>query len=400
MTMAKASNSSSHELFDALQPQPLDPLLKLMVAFAGDGREHKIDLGVGMYRSESGITPVMRAVKAAETVLLERQMSKGYVGAAGDTRFLELLRSIVFDRALASSDRLIGIQSPGGTGALRLAADLIAAASPTAKVWLGTPTWANYLPIMGAARLTVESVPHFDVATQRLRFDEMMSALDTARAGDVVLLQGCCHNPTGTDFDRAQWTAIAQLLSTRGLVPLIDVAYQGLGQGLEQDISGARIVLDHVGEALISYSCSKVFGLYRERTGALFVLSQSAARGETAMSNLVSLARAAWSMPPDHGAAVVRTILESESLTGDWKSELESMRARVIDNRCRLAAIDARFAPLLGQQGMFSVLPLSPADIERLRSEHAVYMVGSGRINVAGFTGDQIERFVAALLAL
>lgn len=387
-------------MFHGLQPQQPDALLSLIAEFRDDPREHKIDLGVGMFRNEAGITPVMSAVKAAEKLLLESQTTKGYLGSDGDARFVAMLRPIVFGERLGASDRLVGVQTPGGTGAVRLAADLIAAAMPQAKVWLGLPTWPNYRPLLSAARLPIETYQQYDVARQRLNFDRTMEALRGARAGDVVVLQGCCNNPTGADFDQEQWRAIAELLDERGLIPLVDFAYQGLGRNLAEDAAGLRIVLDQVGEALIAYSCDKNFGLYRERVGALFAVGGSRDAARIAYSNLLALARGNWSMPPDHGAAVVRLILESDALTREWKGELESMQRRIAENRARLAAAEPRFASVASQRGMFSVLPIRPEVIKQLKEKRAIYMAGSGRINVAGFRGDDIERFVVAVREL
>lgn len=389
--------TSQHGLFSALKRKPPDPLLSLIAQFRNDPREHKIDLGVGVFRNENGVTPVMRAVKAAERLLLEQQTSKSYLGPEGDVGFVELLKPIVFGQTLAKEARLVGVQTPGGTGALRLAADVVAASGSHAKIWLGLPGWPNHEPIFSAAGLAVEPYRAFDVPTQQLRFDDIMTALKGARAGDVVLLQGCCHNPTGADFDSAQWTALAKLIASRGLVPLLDFAYQGFAHGLAPDAAGIGAVLTHVGEALIAHSCNKNFGLYRERTGALFALAQDAPAAERVYSNILSAARATWSMPPDHGAAVVRLILESKDLAADWRNELEGMRKRVVAVRRELATANEFFAPLVHQHGMFSVLPIDAAAIARLQTEHGIYMAGSGRINVAGFRSGDVERFVKAL---
>jgi aromatic-amino-acid transaminase len=276
---------------------------------------------------------------------------------------------------------------------------LIAASTPQAKVWLGLPTWPNYRPLFSAARLQIETYQQYDVG-QHLNFDRTMHALRDARAGDVVVLQGCCNNPTGADFDQEQWRTIAELLGERGLIPLLDFAYQGLGRSLAEDAAGLRIVLDRVGEALIAYSCDKNFGVYRERVGALFALGESSGAAQVVYSNLLALARGNWSMPPDHGAAVVRLILESDALSREWRSELESMQRRIAENRARLAAAEPRFAAVAGQRGMFSVLPIKPETIRQLKAKRGIYMAGSGRINVAGFRGDDIERFVGAVREL
>jgi aromatic-amino-acid transaminase len=397
--MAKPQIQAVHpSLFGALKGQAQDPLLALMAEFRTDKREGKIDLGVGMYRDATGITPVMRAVKAAERILLETQTTKGYMGPEGDPVFVELLKPIVFGAVVAKSDRIVGLQTPGGTGALRLGAELIASVSPRAKVWLGEPTWPNHRPLLNAARLAVEGFKHFDKSSQTLPFDETMAALGRAAAGDVVLLQACCHNPTGADYTIEQWRTIGETLAARGLVPFFDFAYQGLGDGLDADAAGMRLVLEHVDEALIGYASDKNFGVYRERVGALYVVSNNA---RAVYSQAMALARANWSMPSDHGAAVVRLVLQSAELTRDWTAELDAMRARILSNRSRLAALNPRLASVVRQRGMFSQIQIAPEAVVRLKDEHGIYMVGSGRINVAGFKDDgEIERFAKAVASV
>lgn len=391
--------SGCDALFDSLSRQAPDPVLALIGAFREDPRPHKIDLGVGVYRDLADATPVLRAVKAAERRLVAEQPTKAYLGPEGDVRFFELLKPILFG-AVGLGDRVSGIQTPGGTGALRLAAELIAKAQPAARVWIGEPTWPNHIPILQAARLELMRYRHFDVATQTLSFDAMIAALGSARRGDVVLLHGCCHNPTGADFTPAQWTRLAALIVERGLLPLIDLAYQGLGDGLDADAAGARIVIEAVGEALVAYSCDKNFGLYRERVGALYAIAPDAGRAGVIQSNLLALARANWSMPPAHGGAIVSTVLDDPALAADWHDELEAMRTRIIAVRMLVAGADGSLAAIAGQRGLFSMLPLSPDQVRRLKEEHAIYMTSSARINVAGLTPATIPRFVEAVAAV
>jgi aromatic-amino-acid transaminase len=387
-------------LFDGLKPQAPDALLALIGLYAADPRADKIDLGVGVYRDESGATPVFRAVKAAEARLLEAQPSKSYLGPEGDARFTELLQPIVFGAAIDPAT-LVGVQTPGGTGALRLAAELIGIAKPRAKIWLGTPTWPNHAPVFSAAGLTLVTYRYFDQAAQLIRFDEMMDALSRAEAGDVVVLHGCCHNPTGANLTPLQWNGVAEVIGQRGLVPLVDLAYQGLGGGLDQDAAGLRQVLEAAGDVIVAYSCDKNFGLYRDRVGALYVRARQKARAELIQSNMLALARANWSMPPDHGAAVVRTILEDSALTGDWRAELATMRERIAAVRRALADGDSNMlAPIAQQQGMFSLLPLSAEQVGLLRKDHAVYMAGSGRANLAGLTLKTVPKLIEALRAV
>lgn len=387
-------------MFQTLQPQPADGLLTLIGLFRDDPRNSKIDLGVGTYRNAAGVTPVMEAVKAAERILLEGQQTKAYLGPEGDQRFVDLLRPIAFGAADARSERLVGVQTPGGGGALRLGGELIIAARPGAKVWLGTPTWPNHRPVLEAAGLTVAEYRYFDPATQSLCFDEMHAALSAADPGDVVLLHGCCHNPTGAELDLAQWDAVAGLLAERGLMPFIDLAYQGLGGGLDIDAYGTRRVLAAVEEALVAYSCDKNFGLYRERTGALFALAADADAAAVVYGNMLSLARVNWSMPPDHGAAAVRIVLDSPELSRSWRAELDGMCRRINAVREALAAADHRLSFLSRQRGMFSQLPIPPAAVAALRRDHGIYMAGSGRINLAGLQVADAGLFVDALKAV
>ncbi len=387
------------KVFGALAVQPADALLALIGAFRSDLRADKIDVGVGVYRDLEGRTPVLRAVKEAERRLVEGQPSKGYLGPEGDVGYFDALKPIIFGE-FDFDERLSGLQTPGGTGALRLAAELIARARPGARIWVGNPTWPNHPPILKAAGLVVADYEHFDVVTQTLTIDRMLDALSDAAPGDVALLHGCCHNPTGADLGVDQWTAVATLLRDRGVLPLIDLAYQGLGTGLEEDALGTRIMLDIVGEGLVAYSCDKNFGLYRERVGALYALSESSEQSHIVQSNLLSLTRANWSMPPDHGAAIVRVILEDAALNADWRTELAEMRDRIQQIRDLLAQADPALAPLANQRGMFSTLPLSVGDVARLRDMHGIYMPSSGRINLAGLTPQTVVPFVDALASL
>lgn len=391
-------NTGPAALFDNLRPQAPDALLSLISLYRNDPRAQKIDLGVGVYKNEAGVTPVLRAVKAAERILLETQGSKSYLGPEGDLGFVDALKPIVFG-ASAGGEEVFGVQTPGGTGALRLACELINAARPGARVWLGTPSWPNHAPIFAAAGLKTATYSWFDPTTQTVRFDEMMAALNKAQAGDVVLLHGCCHNPTGADLTLDQWKTVAYVVAARGLLPLIDLAYQGLGEGLEEDAAGARLVIDAVDDALVAYSCDKNFGLYRDRTGALFTFNRNADRADLVRSNVLALARANWSMPPDHGGAVARIVLEDADLKADWRVELEEMRVRIVSVRTALADADPRLDSLRRQHGMFSLLPVSPAQVSHLRSAHAVYMAGSGRINLAGLTTATVPVFAQALAA-
>jgi aromatic-amino-acid transaminase len=383
-------------MFESLEPKPDDPLLALIAQFRSDDRPHKIDLGVGVYRDERGRTPVFRAVKAAERILAETQDTKSYLGVEGNAQFLEQLLRLALVPEPAGAGDWACVQTPGGTGALRLAAELVRAAEPDARIVVGLPTWPNYEPLFTGAGLRTTFYRAFDAAAQRVLFAQTIEALNRAKPGDVVLLQASCQNPTGTDFDLAQMIELARVLRTRRLLPLIDVAYQGLGRGWSDDVQAIRVLLCEVEEAMIAYSCDKNFGLYRERTGALFVRARDGGQASAVRSRLRALARGNWSMPPDHGAAIVSTILSSAELTRNWRNELDVMRQRLRDVRSRLAGFGGAFAALQGQDGLFSLLPVPGGCVEELRTKHAVYLAPSGRANIAGLNDENIERFVAA----
>jgi aromatic-amino-acid transaminase len=396
--MADVTVAEKPMLLDRLEAKPTDSLLALIQLCDFDPRADKIDVGVGVYRDSAGNTPILRCVKAAERILLEGQETKSYLGSAGDIRFVELIKPIVFGEALARDDRIVGVQTPGGCGALRLGAELVHAADKQARIFVGQPTWINHGPLIGCAGLEMIDVPYYSKATGEIRFDEMMSALQQARAGDLLLLHGCCHNPTGADLSPDQWRDVAELVAKRGLVPYVDIAYQGLGNGLEADAEGTRLVVDAAEQAIIAQSCDKNFGLYRERTGSLFVKASSAKGAEVVFGNLLGLARTMWSMPPDHGAAVVRTVLDDQGLRADWRAELDEMCARIRAIRARMAAYDPRLAFIDCQNGMFSMLPLSEKAVLELRTSHGIYMAGSGRFNVVGLSDESVDRFAAAVV--
>ena len=385
--------------FAQLTRQPDDPLLRIIGQHAADPRSDKIDLGVGVFRDEAGRTPVMTAVKAAEARLLSEQSTKSYLGPEGDVGFVRALAELVLGEVVPA-DRRVGLQTPGGTGALRLAAELLARAG-VPRIWIGSPSWANHAPLFKQAGVEPALIPCYDLTSQHFDLDGFLAGLGGAAQGDAVLLHGCCHNPIGIDPDAQGWAAIAQHVADHALLPVVDLAYQGLGDGFDVDAAGARTILSAVPEALLAYSCDKNFGLYRERTGALFALSPDADTGAVVLSNLLALARANWSMPPDHGAAIVRIILEDAPLTREWRDELETMRQRLASLRAALAAggrigaID--LAAVAHGKGMFATLPLSPSQVAWLRDQHGIYMAGSGRINIAGFSTAAIARFHDAL---
>jgi aromatic-amino-acid transaminase len=383
-----------------LQQQPADALLALIKLHNADPREDKIDLGVGVYRTATGATPVFAAIKAAEKRLLEGQDSKAYLGPEGDMGFVHALMPYVFGKQDPTmGGRIEGMQTPGGTGAVRLALALAKRAG-IKRIWMGTPSWPNHAQIIADLGLELKGFSHATPAGVA-DMDALRAALAEVQPGDALLIHGCCHNPTGIDYSNAEWDEIAALVAKSGVLPILDLAYQGLGHGMEEDAYGSRKVLAAVPEALIAYSCDKNFGLYRDRVGAVYVMMESADQVGAAISNGHALARAAWSMPPDHGAAAVRIILEDAELTKVWLSELDDMRARMSEVRARLGAAGIQgsvdFAPMGGQNGLFSIVPLTPEQVLAMREKHGVYMAGSGRINVAGLTMGNIDKFIAAV---
>ncbi|QSB44767.1 aspartate/tyrosine/aromatic aminotransferase [Tsuneonella flava] len=390
-------------MLDRLQAQSPDALLALIKLYAADPRPDKVDLGVGVYRTGQGDTPVFAAIKAAERKLVDEQDSKAYLGPEGDMGFVEALMPYIFGAEDPSmGGRIQGMQTPGGTGAVRLAVALARAAG-IRRVFMGTPSWPNHAQILADLPLDMVAFDH-DNDDGTANVDAALAAIGNAEEGDAILLHGCCHNPTGIDYTPEQWDAIAAALATSKALPIIDVAYQGLGHGMEEDAYGLRKVLASVPEALIAYSCDKNFGLYRDRVGAFYVMAKEPGQLDAIMSNAASLARANWSMPPDHGGAAVRLILTDPALTTMWLDELDTMRARMRQVRDRLAAAGtagaADMTPLGIQNGLFSMLPLSKDQIVTLRSEHAIYMAGSGRINVAGLTMGNIDKFIDAVAAV
>ena len=383
---------SKTAFFDSLAEQRPDPLLELIAKFAADPRSGKVDLGVGVYRDEMGRTPVMRVVKAAEHYLWETQESKSYIGPEGDPAFLRTLALEVFGEH--HGGRLIsGIQTPGGTGALRLAAELLAR-DKRRKIWIGTPTWVNHQAIFAAVGLQMGTYRFFDIGKQIVLVDEMLTSLQNAAPGDAVLLQTSCHNPTGAGLSPQTWQDIAAVIAAKGLLPLFDNAYQGLGRGLIEDAAGMMTIIEAVGEVMVAVSCSKSFSLYRERTGAVYLLGDIQASLDKGIGNLASHARASYSMPPAHGAAIVAAILQDPSRRPAWVDELGEMRIRMAEIRRAAAEAFARFRPELAgigsQEGMFSVLPISPENVRQLQAERGIYMPDSGRINVAGMRMEDV----------
>jgi aromatic-amino-acid transaminase len=380
-----------------LSPVAEDPLIALIGMVNADPRSNKIDVGVGVFRDGGGNTPILKVMKEAEQRLLDTQVTKAYIGSAGDKRFAELLRPIVLGEH-AKDERIAGIQTPGGCGALRLGFELIATVNPGARVLLGTPSWPNHAPIIKGVRLEVVEYPYYERGQGAIRFEDMLEALSKGEPGDVALLHGCCHNPTGADLNPAQWAEVTDVCRDRGLIPLVDIAYQGFGRGLEEDAAGLHGILSQCDEVIVAQSCDKNFSCYRDRLGAIFIKTGSASVTATAMSHVLQRAREMWSMPPDHPAACARIILEDRELRARWLVELAGMRDRINAVRQRIAAADPRLAFIGRQFGMFSMLPLSREQVHKLREDHAIYMADSGRFNVVGMSDADIDRFTAAVV--
>ena len=389
-------------MLDRLEPQAPDALLALIRLHAADPREDKIDLGVGVYRTDDGATPVFAAIKAAEQQLVDTQDSKSYLGPEGDVGFVNALMPYIFGADPTMGGRIAGMQTPGGTGAVRLALALAQKAG-IKRVHMGVPSWPNHAQILADLGLGLVAFDHAN-ADGTANLDAVLTAINGAGADEAVLLHACCHNPTGIDYTPDQWDAIADAFATSGTFPIIDSAYQGLGHGLEEDAAGMRAVLAKVPEAFIAYSCDKNFGQYRDRVGAFYILGAEQGAIDTAFSNANALARACWSMPPDHGGAAVRIILRDPDMTAKWLAELDTMRARMRQVRDAIAAVGSAgridLVPLGTQNGLFSMLPVTKDEVATLREDHGIYMAASGRINIAGLTMANLPKFIAALAAV
>lgn len=394
-------------MFSHLQAAAADPILGLMAQFQKEPRACKIDLGVGVYRDAAGHTPILDCVHEAERLRLAEEDTKSYQGMAGDLAFTDAIEALALDDHPVRRDRRVfTVQTPGGTGALRVAAELVRYSRPDACLWLPDATWGNHPGVFQAAGLRLHEYPYYDLPTQSLRTDALLAALAQVPAGDVVLLHACCHNPSGVDIPAGLWPEIAALAQQRGFVPLLDMAYQGFAEDLDRDAIGARILAGAVPEMLLCTSCSKNFGLYRERIGALSLIADRASAAAAAGSVMLERIRNIYSMPPAHGAAIVARILSRPALTAQWHGELAAMRERIwrirVQAVSQLAAtgLQQDFGFIQRQRGMFSFLGIGPEQIDRLRSEFAIYLLGSGRINLAGLSEGNIEYFAGSVAAV
>jgi len=392
-------------MFESLEMAPRDPILGLTEAFRQDPNPEKINLSVGVYQDAAGQTPVLESVARAQQRLVRSELSKSYLPIDGLADYTRRVRDLLLgaDHEAVTSGRAVTVQTPGGTGGLRVAGDFMGAQFPQARVWLSEPTWPNHPNIFRAAGLPIQSYAYFDAAANSLDFEGMLADLRQVAAGDVVVLHGCCHNPTGVDLSPQQWTSVGALLHERRALPLIDFAYQGFAEGLREDAAALRALCQRGREALVCSSMSKNFGLYRERTGALTIVATDAETAQRALSQVKRSVRANYSNPPAHGASVVATILGDDALRRLWESELAEMRQRIAEMRRLLIetlndlGVPGDFSFIARQRGMFSFSGLTPEQVNRLREEHAVYIVGSGRINVAGITENNIQRLGEAI---
>ncbi|MGY3571614.1 amino acid aminotransferase [Vibrio paucivorans] len=390
-------------MFSHLPTPTLDPILSLSVAYRNDSRENKVDLGIGVYKDSQGQTPVMKAVQMAQDVVVETQKTKAYVGLAGCEEFNQGMVDLLLD-GTSATDRVAAIQTPGASGALRMLGDLMKVAQPDTTVWISNPSYVNHQPVMEAAGLKVKKYTYFSPATKQVDTARMLEELSLAGPNDVVLLHGCCHNPTGADIDFAAWQEITKLAQKNGFTPFVDIAYQGFGDGLEEDAKGLKFMADNVEEMLITTSCSKNFGLYRERTGAAIVVGKNVQDVANAKGKLLTLARATYTMPPDHGAALVKTILQDQELTRVWKQELSEMQQRLLNlrqtlcNDLRNTHKTSQFDFIESHKGMFTVLGFTQEQMAQLREEYGIYGVGDGRINIAGLSEQHIPYVAEAIV--
>lgn len=386
-------------MFNSLIAMPADPILGLLTQYREDTHPQKVDLGVGVYKDPTGVTPILSCVKKAEKFRLDTETTKVYIGPTGSPQFNTLMTELAFgaNHSAILANRIRTVSTPGGTGALRVAGDFIKRCNPNTVLWVSDPTWANHIGLFEAAGITVKTYPYYDYDSKSLKFDEMLAALSQVSPDDVVLFHACCHNPSGMDLTTAQWDKVVTLTKEQGFTPLIDMAYQGFGDGVDIDAYGVRQMAAAVDNMILCSSCSKNFGLYRERIGSCSVIAKDANTANVAQSVLLYVVRCLYSMPPAHGAAIVETILGSAELTQEWLDELKVMRDRINGNRAILVdklkanGVDRDFSFIARQKGMFSFLGVDPEQVARLQKEFSIYMVGSSRISIAGISEDNVD---------
>lgn len=386
-------------MFASLKAQPTDPILGLLAKYREDTNPKKIDLGVGVYKNEAGETTVLNCVKKAEQHRTDTETSKVYIGPTGSLLFNDEMSKLIFgqDHKVLTESRARTVSTPGGTGALRVAAEFIKTCKPGATIWVSNPTWANHTGLFQAAGLTVKTYPYYDYENKSLDFDGMLAALKQVSSDDAVLLHACCHNPSGMDLSREQWQQVADVAKSVGFMPVVDMAYQGFGQGLDDDAYGLRLMAESVNEMVVCSSCSKNFGLYRERIGACTIIGATSLEADIAYSVVLSVVRVIYSMPPAHGAALVETILSSDELRNEWYAELAEMRDRINGNRQLIVdklvenGVTRDFSFITRQAGMFSFLGITPEQVQRLQDEFSIYMVGSSRMSIAGIANSNVD---------
>lgn len=386
-------------MFNSLIAMPADPILGLLTQYREDTHPQKVDLGVGVYKDPTGVTPILSCVKKAEKFRLDTETTKVYIGPTGSPQFNTLMAELAFgaNHSAILANRIRTVSTPGGTGALRVAGDFIKRCNPNAVLWVSDPTWANHIGLFEAAGITVKTYPYYDYDSKSLKFDEMLAALSQVSPDDVVLFHACCHNPSGMDLTTEQWDKVVALTKEQGFTPLIDMAYQGFGDGVDIDAYGVRQMAAAVDNMILCSSCSKNFGLYRERIGSCSVIAKDAHTANVAQSVLLYVVRCLYSMPPAHGAAIVETILGSAELTQEWLDELKVMRDRINGNRAILVdklkanGVDRDFSFIARQKGMFSFIGVNPDQVARLQKEFSIYMVGSSRISIAGISEDNVD---------
>ena len=395
-------------MFEVLPQLPADPILGLSAAYREDSNPNKIDLGVGVYKDENGHTPILSAVAKAQTILLEKEQSKTYITPQGVQGFIDGMLKLILgdDNKALLADRVSAVQAPGGCGALRILAELIKRCDENTTVWVSDPTWANHIPLIGDAGLRIEKYPYFDKASAGINFDGMVACLEQVKKGDVVLLHGCCHNPTGADLTNEQWDKVLELAQQREFIPFVDIAYQGFGDGLEEDAYGVRLLTNNLPEVIIAASCSKNFGLYRERVGLAAMITSSSATRTVTQSQIQSVARGIYSMPPSYGGALVDIILSDASLKAEWVSEVDEMRNRMktlrqllVDKLAEKGA-SKDFSFVTQQKGMFSFLCITPEQVQEVRAKHSVYFVDSSRVNIAGISQNNVDDLATALVSV
>ena len=392
-------------MFENLKIQPKDKIMELMSIFSNDKRLEKIDLGIGVYKNQLGQTPIMSSVKKAEELLLEKQKTKSYVGLAGSMNFLENVRNLIFKKNL-EVDRISGVQAPGGTGAIHQLLNLVKKTNFKNKVLLPKPSWPNHMAILNYLNIEFDEYFYFDKISCEVNTERMFNDINNANEGDIILLHGCCHNPTGADLNNNDWIILTEILLKKNLIPFIDLAYQGFGDGLDEDTYGLRYLSQKVPEMLIAASCSKNFGVYRDRVGSSLVISKDKKASDIVADNLKSLNRLTYSFPPDHGASVVSEVLSNQTLLNEWKKELESMRKNMLHIREKLSESlkktthSSRFDFLERHRGMFSRLGLEEKKVEILRREFGIYMVSDSRINIAGLPENKIDYLATSISSI